>query len=96
MCIRDSLGLFFAFLYYAVPNVKVGKKSACLGGLFATLAFALLQRGFEWYLVNFAGFKSIYGTFAAVPIFLVWLQLSWALVLLGGLVAASYFRQTQR
>lgn len=90
------LGLFFAFLYYAVPNVKVGKVSACLGGTFATLAFALMQRAFEWYLASFAGFKSIYGAFAAVPIFLVWLQLSWALVLLGGLIAASFFRSSRR
>ncbi len=90
------LGLFFAFLYYAVPNAKVGKASAMLGGTFATIAFALMQRAFEWYLGSFAGFKSIYGALAAIPIFLVWLQLSWAVVLLGGLIAASFFRPQRR
>ncbi len=87
------LGLFFAFLYYAVPNAKVGKASAFLGGTFATLSFALMQRGFEWYLAHVGDFKSVYGALAAIPIFLVWLQLSWALVLLGGLIAASFFRR---
>ena len=50
-----------------------------------------MQKGFELYLSSFGTFKSIYGTFAAVPIFLIWLQLSWAVILLGGLVAATVF-----
>ncbi|MBK7898825.1 MAG: YihY family inner membrane protein [Azonexus sp.] len=86
------LGLFFAFLYYAVPNARVSRRGACLGGLFATLLFAAMQRGFELYLGSFGSFRSIYGAFATVPIFLVWLQLSWAVILLGGLLAATVFR----
>ncbi len=90
------LGLFFAFLYYAVPNASVSRRAAALGGVFATLAFAAMQRAFEAYLSGFASFKNIYGTFATVPVFLVWLQLSWAVILLGGLIASTTFRQAAR
>jgi membrane protein len=83
------LGVFFAFLYYAVPNARVSKMAAAAGGIFATLMFALMQKGFELYLAGVGNFKSVYGAFAAVPIFLIWLYLSWALVLIGGLIAAT-------
>lgn len=90
------LGLFFAFLYYAVPNVQVARRAAVVGGSFASLAFAAMQKGFELYLGNFGALKGIYGAFAAVPIFLVWLHLSWAVVLIGGLIAATAFRPARR
>lgn len=90
------LGLFFAFLYYAVPNARVSKLAAGVGGVFATLAFALMQKAFELYLARFGSFSSIYGAFAAAPIFLIWLHLSWAVVLIGGLIAATPFRSGRR
>lgn len=90
------LGLFFAFLYYAVPNVQVARTAAAAGGAFASLGFAAMQKGFELYLGSFASFKSVYGAFAAVPIFLVWLHFSWAVVLIGGLIAATAFRPARR
>ena len=86
------LGMAFSFLYYAVPNAQVPKPAALAGGLFATTSFAVMQKIFEAYLVKSALLKSIYGAFAAFPVFLVWLHLSWALVLFGGLVAATLFR----
>lgn len=82
------LGLFFSFLYYAVPNAPVSRRAALLGGLFATLAFSVMQKVFEMFLVSSAMLKSIYGAFVAFPVFLVWLNLSWAVVLFGGLVVA--------
>lgn len=89
-------GLFFAFLYYAVPNAPVSRRGAVLGGLFATLAFAVMQKVFELYLASSALLKSVYGAFAAFPVFLVWLHLSWAAVLLGGLIAATGSRPARR
>lgn len=83
------LGLFFAFLYYAVPNARVSRGAALTGGIFATLAFAAMQKLFELYLGFFGALKSVYGAFAAFPIFLLWLHLSWALILIGGLIAAG-------
>lgn len=83
------LGLFFSFLYYAVPNAEVTKRAAVTGGLFATVAFSLMQKVFEMFLVSSATLKSIYGAFAVFPVFLVWLHLSWAVVLFGGLIVAT-------
>ena len=83
------LGLFFSFVYYAVPNASVSRRSALFGGCFATLAFAVMQKVFELFLVKSAMLSSIYGAFAAFPVFLVWLHLSWAVVLFGGLIAAN-------
>jgi membrane protein len=90
------LGLFFSFLYYAVPNAAVTRRAALTGGAFATLAFAMMQKGFELYLGSSAMLKSIYGAFAAFPIFLVWLHFSWAVVLFGGLIAAKVSRPAKR
>ncbi len=90
------LGLFFSFLYYAVPNAPVARRAAVLGGLFATVAFAVMQKIFELFLGSSAILKSVYGAFAAFPVFLVWLHLSWAVVLLGGLIAATTYRPARR
>ncbi len=90
------LGLFFSFLYYAVPNAPVSRRAALTGGIFAMLAFSVMQKVFEVFLVSSAMLKSIYGAFAAFPVFLVWLHLSWAVVLFGGLIAASINRPAKR
>ncbi|MEN9476688.1 MAG: hypothetical protein RLZZ300_829 [Pseudomonadota bacterium] len=90
------LGLFFSFLYYAVPNAEVSKRAAVTGGVFAALAFSLMQKVFEMFLVSSATLKSIYGAFAAFPVFLVWLHLSWAVVLFGGLIVATMSRPARR
>lgn len=87
------IGGFVAFLYYAVPNARVPAAAALLGGAFVTAGFAALQKLFELYLVRSVVLKSVYGTFAIFPLFLVWLQLCWAVVLFGGLLAASTFRR---
>jgi len=90
------MGLFFSFLYYAVPNARVSKRAALIGGVFATVAFTAMQKLFEVFLVSSAMLKSIYGAFAAFPVFLVWLHLSWAVILLGGLIAAKVSPQAGR
>lgn len=82
------LMLFFAFLYHAVPNAVVRWRQAGIAGAFAAIGFLLLQKAFELYLSYFPSYKAIYGAFAVVPIFLLWVYLSWAVVLLGALVAA--------
>lgn len=81
--------LFFAVLYRIVPNAEVRRRHALLAGLVAALGFLLLQRGFELYLSYVPSYRAIYGAFAAVPIFLLWVYLSWAVILLGALVAAT-------
>ncbi|MDR3086987.1 MAG: YihY family inner membrane protein [Azoarcus sp.] len=83
------LGALFVFLYYAVPNHKVRFQHALIGGLAAALAFFLMQRAFGIFIARFPTYTLVYGTFAVLPIFLVWLYLSWLVVLLGALTTAT-------
>ena len=83
------LSVLFVFLYYAVPNHKVRFTHALAGGLAAAVAFFLMQRAFGLFIARFPTYTMVYGTFAALPIFLVWLYSSWIVVLLGALMAAT-------
>jgi membrane protein len=89
--------VFIGGLYFAVPFTRVAKRDAAWAGLFAAFGFLLMQRAFEFYLTNFPSYTAVYDAFATVPIFLLWLYLSWAVVLLGALVAATLpeFRQAE-
>jgi membrane protein len=89
-------GSFFALLYYAIPNQPVRPRHAALGGLVAAALLALVQRAFSVVVASMPGYTLIYGTFAALPIFLIWLYLSWVVVLLGALVAATLPRAAER
>lgn len=81
---------FFAFLYYALPNARVRPLHAFIGGGIATIGIMSIQRLFEYYLTNAASYTKVYGAFAALPIFLVWLYLCWVIVLVGGVVVANF------
>ncbi|HPT49184.1 MAG TPA: YihY family inner membrane protein [Accumulibacter sp.] len=82
-------GLFLGGLYYALPNTRVAPRDALWAGLFASVIFLMMQKAFELYLSNVPSYTAVYGAFATVPLFLLWLYLSWAVVLLGALVAAT-------
>ena len=82
------LGLLFGLLYLAIPNRRVKPLHALLGGFIAALAFVLMQRAIGYYITRFPTYTLIYGTFAALPIFLLWLHLSWVIILLGALFTA--------
>jgi membrane protein len=82
-------GLFLGGLYLALPNARVAPRDAAWAGLFAALGFFLMQHGFALYLTSFPSYAIVYGAFATLPVFLLWLYLSWAVVLLGALVAAT-------
>jgi len=73
----------FTFLYTALPNTRVKFKSALAAGIVAAVAFDLL----EWVYIDFqigaVKYNAVYGSFAALPLFLVWLQYSWFIVLFG-------------
>lgn len=83
------LALLFALLYWAVPNRPVSRSHAGIAGVLAALAFVGMQRLFALYIVKFPTYTVIYGAFAAVPIFLLWLHLSWSIILLGALITAE-------
>lgn len=77
-----------ASLFRYVPNTYVRWSHALAGALFAALGFELAKHLLGWYLKSVGTFTTIYGAFAAVPIFLFWVYLCWVIVLLGAVVAA--------
>jgi membrane protein len=74
----------FTLLFVAVPNCKVRFKHAAIGGVLTLLVFELIKAGFG-FMVSHSSFKLIYGAFAVVPLFLLWVNISW-MVILGGAV----------
>lgn len=75
-------------LFHYVPNTYVRWRDAVAGGLFVAMGFELAKRGFAWYLTFVPTYSVVYGAFATVPIFLVWIYLGWVIVLLGAVIAA--------
>ena len=86
----------FALLYWGVPNRSVSRWHAFAGGLFAALGFLAMQRLFGLYIANFPAYAVMYGAFAAVPIFLSWLYLSWTVILVGALMVAELPQAARR
>jgi len=81
--------LAFAFLYMAVPNAYVEWRDAIAAGLVAAVAFEFAKRGFGYFITHIPTYTAVYGTFAALPIFLLWIYLSWLVTLLGATIAAN-------
>jgi membrane protein len=81
-------GIAFTLVYIAIPNRRVLIRDALSGGFLAALAFEGMKYGFAAYVTHFPTYKVVYGAFASVPIFLMWIYLSWLVVLSGAVVAA--------
>lgn len=79
----------FAALFLIMPNARVQKTDAMIGGLFASALFEGLKKGFGLYITSFPTYQTIYGALATIPIFLVWVYLSWIVVLLSAEVTAA-------
>ncbi|MEY4752487.1 MAG: hypothetical protein RJA44_162 [Pseudomonadota bacterium] len=75
-------------LFKLVPNTEVRWVHAISGGIFVATGFELAKRGLAWYLSAVPTYSTIYGAFATVPIFLIWVYLGWVIVLLGAVIAA--------
>jgi membrane protein len=82
--------LLFTFIYVFMPNTKVQLKSAFWGGIIAGTIYQLVQLAYITFQVGVAKYGAIYGSFAALPLFLAWLQLSWLILLFGVEIAFAH------
>ena len=82
------VALALGALYRFSPNADVRWRDALGGAALAAVGFGLAGRVFTWYVGSAANFTAVYGTFAALPMFLLWIYCSWMVVLLGAMVAA--------
>lgn len=83
-----SIAIAFTLLYLLVPNRTVRFRDAVIGGMVAAVLFELMKRGLTFYLARVPTYAAVYGAFAVVPIFLVWLYMSWVVTVLGAVIAA--------
>lgn len=80
------ISFLFTFLYIFMPNTRVRFIPALIAGVFTGAVYQLLQWLYFYFQIGVASYNAIYGTFAALPLFLVWLHLSWVITLLGAKV----------
>jgi membrane protein len=78
----------FGFLYRTVPNRQVTVPDAAVGGIIAAFAFEVMKIGFGHFVAQIASYKLVYGTFASLPIFLMWIYLSWVVVVFAAVITA--------
>ena len=77
-----------ALLYFTVPNRRILKRDALLGGIAAGICLEAMKQGFSFFITHFPTYKLVYGAFAAVPIFLLWIYLSWLIIISGAVLVA--------
>ncbi len=84
----------FSFIYMFMPNTKVKMKAALAGGLFAALVWKLMGWIFSVFIANSASYVAIYAAFATLIILMIWLYLSWLVILMGANI--SFYAQNPR
>ena len=72
-----------AWLYFLIPNTRVKWRSALIAGLFTGIAYQLFQNAFIFLQKSIYSYNRIYGSFAVLPLFLVWVKISWQMVFFG-------------
>lgn len=82
--------IMFTFLYTAIPNARVRFRSAFTAGMIAGTLFILFQWGYVYLQRWMTSYNAIYGSFAALPLFLIWMQASWQILLFGGELSFAY------
>ena len=82
--------MLFTLIYMIMPNTRVRFNSALLAGVIAGSAYQVLQAAYIHFQIFVARYNAIYGSFAALPLFLLWLQISWLIVLVGAEVSYAF------
>lgn len=83
-------------MFYFMPNTRVRWRDALVGGVIASAAIELGKRGFTAYVLKAPTYKAVYGAFAAVPAFLLWVYFSWLVTLAAALITANLSRTRAR
>jgi membrane protein len=81
--------LAFTLVYTLLPATRVPFPAALAGGLAAALGFEAAKRGFVLYVLNVPTYERVYGTLSVLPLFLVWIYVSWLIVLVGAAITAT-------
>jgi membrane protein len=90
-------GLVLFFM--VIPNRQVRFRSALIGAIVSGVLFVMLRKVFGWYVATFPTYQNVYGTVSVVPIFLIWMYLSWSVILLGAVIttaAGDFWRRESR
>lgn len=86
----------FLFLYVVVPNCPVKIKHAFWGSLFAAVLFEAAKQAFAYYLIRYNTYELLYGAFASIPIFFIWIYWVWLITLLGAEISYALSVHHQR
>ncbi len=81
--------LVFALAYRILPYAKVKWRDALIGALFAGAVYELTKFGFTFFITQAAFYKTVYGTFAIVPLMLIWIYITWWVTLAGAVIVAN-------
>ena len=81
--------LLLVLVYVLVPNKKIKIGNAFVGSLVAVILFSFLRKGFAYFMIKAATYKTLYGALATLPVFLIWMYLAWAVVIFGAVVTAA-------
>ncbi|MFA7429471.1 MAG: YihY family inner membrane protein [Rhodospirillaceae bacterium] len=79
----------FMLLYWTVPNRRVRVRDALIGAFVGATLFALLRYAFLLFVANAGSYETVYGALAALPMFLLWMYISWLVVLFGAVITAA-------
>jgi len=82
-----SMWILLTMLYLVMPNTRISLRSGVLGGVAAGTIYQMVQWIYIKFQIGVASYSAIYGSFAALPLFLVWVQMSWMILLLGAEIA---------
>ena len=86
--------ILFTFVYLFMPNGKIQFKSGLFAGIVGGTLYQIFQAVYVSFQIGVAKYNAIYGSFAALPLFLIWLQVSWMIVLFGAEISCAH--QTEK
>jgi membrane protein len=82
--------VLFSFMYVFIPNTKIRLSSGIIGGIVAGTMYQIFQWGYISLQIGVAQYNAVYGSFAALPLFFIWMNISWLIVLYGAEIAFSH------